>query len=125
MTMGQGHGLKTLTLSSPIRFNSVPPASRTVPGIQCVKVLVVQSCPTLCNPMDCSSLGSSIHEILQARILELDCHSLLQGSFPTQGSNLGLLHYRQILYGLSHTGKQLIAFIILIYIKNKINLTYF
>ena len=31
---------------------------------------VVQSCPTLCNPVDCSLPGSSIHEILQARILE-------------------------------------------------------
>ena len=30
----------------------------------------LQSCPTLCNPMDCSPLGSSIHGILQARILE-------------------------------------------------------
>ena len=35
-----------------------------------VYVLVVQSCPTLCNPMDCSWPGSSIHGILQARILE-------------------------------------------------------
>ena len=32
------------------------------------------------------------------------CHSLLQGIFPTQGSNPGLLHYRQILYYLSHQG---------------------
>ena len=32
------------------------------------------------------------------------CHSLLQGIFPTQGSNLGLLHCRQILYHLSHQG---------------------
>ena len=32
---------------------------------------VVQLCPTLCNTMDCSLLGSSIHGILQARILEL------------------------------------------------------
>ena len=30
------------------------------------------------------------------------CHTLLQGIFPTQGSNSGLLHYRQILYHLSH-----------------------
>ena len=30
----------------------------------------LQSCPTLCNPMDCSPPGSSIHGILQARILE-------------------------------------------------------
>ena len=32
------------------------------------------------------------------------CHSLLQGIFPTQGSNPGLLHCRQILYHLSHQG---------------------
>ena len=31
---------------------------------------VAQSCPTLCNPMDCSLLGSSIHGIFQARVLE-------------------------------------------------------
>ena len=31
---------------------------------------VAQSCPTLCNPVDCSPPGSSIHGILQARILE-------------------------------------------------------
>ena len=31
---------------------------------------VAQSCPTLCNPVDCSLPGSSIHGILQARILE-------------------------------------------------------
>ena len=34
------------------------------------EVLVAQSCPTLCNPMNCSPLGSSIHGILQARIPE-------------------------------------------------------
>ena len=33
-------------------------------------------------------------------------HSLLQGIFPTQGSNLGLVHCRQILYHLSHQGSQ-------------------
>ena len=36
-----------------------------------VKVLVTQSCPTLCDPMDCSPPGSSVHaRTLQARILE-------------------------------------------------------
>ena len=35
-----------------------------------VKVKVTQSCPTLCDPMDCSLLGSSVHGILQTRILE-------------------------------------------------------
>ena len=34
------------------------------------EVLVAQSCPTLCNPMDCSPSGSSVQGILQARILE-------------------------------------------------------
>ena len=32
-----------------------------------VEILVAQSCPTLCNPMDCSQLGSSVHRILHAR----------------------------------------------------------
>ena len=35
-----------------------------------MKVLVTQSCPPLCKPMDCSLPGSPVHEILQARILE-------------------------------------------------------
>ena len=72
---------------------------------QNVKVLVTQSCLTLCGPMDCSPPGSSIHGILQIRILEwVAIPSLLQGVFPTQGSNPGLLHCRQILYCLNHQG---------------------
>ena len=35
-----------------------------------MKVLAVQSCPTLCDPMDCSPPGSSVHGISRARILE-------------------------------------------------------
>ena len=35
-----------------------------------MKMLVVQSCPALCNPMDCSPSKSSVHGILQVRILE-------------------------------------------------------
>ena len=31
---------------------------------------VAQSCPTLCDPMDCSPPGSSLHGILQARVVE-------------------------------------------------------
>ena len=72
---------------------------------------VAQSCPTLrphesqhtrppcpshfsfvqlCDPVDCSPSGSSVHGILQARILEWA--ALLQGIFMSQGSNLSLLH---------------------------------
>ena len=37
-------------------------------GLRCVCAKSLQSCPTLCNPMDCSLPGSSVHGILQARI---------------------------------------------------------
>jgi len=57
----------------------------------CVRAKSLQSCLTLCNAMDCSLPGSSVHGILQARILEWVYHALLQGIFPTQGSNLRLL----------------------------------
>ena len=66
-----------------------------------VKVLVAQLCPTLCNPMDGSPPGSSVHGILQARIL-VGSHSLLQGIFLTQGSDTVLLQFRQILSHLNH-----------------------
>ena len=36
----------------------------------CVCTKLLQLCPTLCNPMDCGPSGSSVHGILQARILE-------------------------------------------------------
>ena len=64
-----------------------------------MNVKVAQSCPTLCNPMDYTVYG-----ILQARFLEWVALSLLQGIFPTQGSNPGLLHCRWVLYQLSHKG---------------------
>ena len=106
--------------------------------------LVTQSCLPLCDIMDHSPPGSSVHGLLQARILEwvaifllqcmkvksetevtvvtdslrphglqptrllhpsdlpgksagVDCHFLLQGIFPTQGSNIGLPQCSQIL----------------------------
>ena len=62
---------------------------------------IAQSCPTLCDPTDCSLPGSSIHGIFQARV---GCHFLLQRIFPTQESNWGLLHCNRILYQLSYQG---------------------
>ena len=51
----------------------------------------LQSCPTLSNPMDGSPPGSSVHRMLQARILERDAMSSSR-VIPTQGSNPHLLH---------------------------------
>ena len=45
----------------------------------CLKVLVTQSCLTLCDPMDCSPPGSSVHWILQARMLEWVAISFSRG----------------------------------------------
>ena len=69
----------------------------------CVR-LVVQSCPTLCDPMGCSPPGSFVHGDSPGKNTGVGCHVLLQGIFPTQESNPGLLHCRQILYCLSHQG---------------------
>ena len=57
-----------------------------------MEVKVAQMCLTLCDPMN---------GILQARILEWVAFPFSRGS---QGSNLGLLHCRRILYQLSHQG---------------------
>ena len=65
---------------------------------------VAQSCPTLCDPMDCSLSGSSVYVIFQARVLEWIAISLLQGILLTQESNPGFPHCRQMLYHLSHQG---------------------
>ena len=58
----------------------------------------LQSCQTLCDPMDCSLPGSSVHGDSPAKNTGVGCHALLQGIFPTQGSNPCLPHSRQILY---------------------------
>ena len=73
----------------------------------CMHAKSLWSYPTLCNPMDCSLPGSSVHGTLQARILGWVCHALLQFIFLTQGLNPHLLHllhwwvlYQWVLYQL-------------------------
>ena len=66
-----------------------------------VKVKVTQSCLTLCNTMDYSPWSSP------GQNTGVGSLSLLQGIFPTQGSNPGLPHCGQILYQLSHKGSPL------------------
>jgi len=60
------------------------------------------SCLTLCDPMKCSLLGSSVYGDSPGKNNGMGCHALFQGIFPTQGSNPGLQHFRGILYHLSH-----------------------
>ena len=57
----------------------------------------------LANPMECILLGFSVHGIFQARILDWVAF-LLQGIVLTQGRNLSILHFRQVLYHLNQQG---------------------
>ena len=57
-----------------------------------------------CNTMDCSLPGSSVRETYHSGV---GFYFLLQGIFPTQGSNLGLLHCSHIIYWLSYSGRLL------------------
>ena len=75
-------------------LNSLP--QEEVTFIQ--RCVCVSRSATLCDPRDCSPPGSSVHGDSQGRNTGVGCHSLLQGIFPTQGSNPGLLHCRWILY---------------------------
>ena len=67
-----------------------------------VLCMCTQSCPTLCDPVDCSPPGSSVHGISQARILEW-----VAFPFPVDLPNLEIcVSYigRWVLYQLSHWG---------------------
>ena len=58
--------MESLSLS----LQGSPKKWRNILNVVFLRVLVTQSCLTLCDPMDCSLPGSSVHGILQARILE-------------------------------------------------------
>ena len=60
--------------------------------------------------MDCSPPGSSVHEILQARIPKWVAISFSRGIFLTPGSNSCLPYCRQILYHLTHQGSPLYTY---------------
>ena len=67
-----------------------------------MKVKVTKSCMTLCDPMNYSSPGSSVHRNSPGENTRVGCHEFLQEIFPTQGLNPGLPHCWWILYQLSH-----------------------
>ena len=74
-------------------------------------LLVTQSCSTLCNPMDCSPPGSSVHGILQERIMEWVAIPFSRSSWP-RDRTMCLPHCRQILYHLSHQGSPFISLVL-------------
>ena len=62
-------------------------------------LLVTQSCRTLCDPMDYSLPGSSVHVGSPGKNTGVGCHAHPQGIFPTQGQPIwSLPHCKQILY---------------------------
>ena len=72
--------------------------------------LVIQSCPTLCDPVDCSPPGSSAHGDSPGKNTGVGCHTLLQGIFLTQELNpcpLCLLHWQAGSLPLAPPGKPL------------------
>ena len=82
-----------LTPNCPILFTLICPSkgerlhSAIILGSLCMRAKLLQLCPTICDPVDYSPPGSSVH----GKKTGMDYHALLQGIFPTQGSNLRLL----------------------------------
>ena len=78
-------------------------------GVKVKESEVAQSCPTLCDPIDCSLPQTAAYRILRSwdfpgKSTRVGGHFLRQGIFPTQESNPGLPHCRNTLYPLSHQG---------------------
>ena len=71
-----------------------------------VLCLVAQSCLSLCDCMNCSPPGSSVHGNSPGKNIGVGCQALLQAILPSQGLNPGLPHCRWILYHLRHQGSQ-------------------
>ena len=62
-----------------------------MPCNACVCAKSLQSCLTLCDSVHYSPPGSSVYGDSLGKNTGVSCHALLQGVFPTQGSNLHLL----------------------------------
>ena len=93
---------KSIILSSQVKYyNSLYHESQKVSQYMViydsllVLCLVIQLCLTLCEPVDCSLPGSSVHGNSPGKNTEVGCYALLQGIFQTQGWNPDILHCRQ------------------------------
>ena len=80
---------------------------------------VIQPCLTLCDPMDCSPPGFSVHEVLQTRILEWVAMPSSRGSSRPRDwtSSLRRLHW-QVLYHWCHLGSHFAFELNLIFWRN-------
>ena len=97
-------GLFLLAFFPPTTWRSVA----TLPWASLiVKVIVAESCLTLCNHTDCCPPGFPVHVILQTRILEWVAIAFSGGSSQSRDRTPGPLHCRRILYHLSHQGSPL------------------
>ena len=77
----QPGGLQSIVLQSQTQLKRLSSSSSSIGNLQnATKVLVAQSCLTLCNPMDYSLPGSSVQGILQARKLEWVAITFSRGS---------------------------------------------
>ena len=65
-----------------------------------MKVLVTLLCPTLCDAVDCNCQAPLSVEF-PGKNTGVGFHSLLQGLFPTQESNPGVLHCKRVLYHIA------------------------
>ena len=101
---------KVLHFLSPLPGHSIPISSvyfwtnmlQYYSGCCC---LVTKLCLALCNPMDCSPPGPSVHGIdFPGKNTGVSCHFLLQGIFQTQGLNPHLLHWKVDSLPLCHLG---------------------
>ena len=104
-----------LPFPSPVDLSG-PGTEPTSPALQadslplCVRARSLQSCPTFCSPVGCSSQDSSVHGILQARMLQWVVMPSSRGSSPPKVQTrfcLRLLPCRRVLYPLSHLGSPL------------------
>ena len=78
MFIFKGNYILALSIKHPAWFPSI--TSLVIPSGLVVRCVHAQSCPALCDPMDCSPPGSSVHGIFQARILEWVTISYSRGS---------------------------------------------
>ena len=76
----------------------------------CIRPKSLQSCVTLCDPVDCSQPDSSLSMGFPGKNAGMGCHFLLQWVFLTQGSNscvLCLVHWQADSLPLSHLGSRI------------------